>query len=110
MSRKDPRRAIAVQLPPEIWQAVRQRQTRSRGRRLMDTLRHLVQDGIRRDGAMDAMPAPGGPVRALQLPKAERRWVAEEARATGLSEAQVVCTLVTRSLMAEYPTSPLSKD
>lgn len=110
MSRKDPRRAIAVQFPPEVWQALRARQARSRGRRLMDTVRVVVANALPGIDTWPVPPEPGGPRRALQLPRQLRARVADLAKTTGLSEAQIICVVVTRAVLGENPTPPLSKD
>ena len=98
MSRKDPRRAIAVALPREALRLVRQRQAQSRGRRLMDTLRVMLTE------ALAQHPAPRRPfsgpqptassLRLLQLPPAQRVSLAALSQTTGVAEDVLICELI----------------
>ncbi|WP_193140326.1 MULTISPECIES: hypothetical protein [unclassified Meridianimarinicoccus] len=111
MSRKDLRRAIALTLPPDVWRAVRAHRRPGSTRRLMDTVRVLVEAGLRHPPEVPALPAlPQAPCRALQLPRPARARVATLARDWGMSPAQVVCILIRQALAAENRTQPLSRD
>ncbi|MEV8466015.1 hypothetical protein AB0T83_04355 [Fluviibacterium sp. DFM31] len=110
MSRKDPRRAIALSLPPDVWHAVRAHRRPGSPRRLMDTVRVLVEAGLRQPPVAPKPPAlPQVPCRALQLPRSACVRVATLARDWDLSPAHVVCILIQQALTAENRTQPLSR-
>lgn len=97
MSRKDPRRAIAIAIPPAVMARLRARQARSRGRRLMDTLRAALADAlaVAPPTLAPVPPAPHGtPVRLLQLPRHLRRALAAVCRDTGLAPQAAIAALV----------------
>lgn len=97
MSRKDPRRAIAIALPPEVLVRLRARQKCSRGRRLMDTLRISLQQALAQPAPV-LVPCPAAPrgttIHLLQLPRDLQRRLAECGRNTGLTENDAICALV----------------
>jgi hypothetical protein len=97
MSRKDPRRALPIRLSAPVLRHVRQRQARSRGRRLMDTVRVMLTAALNGDGLPPPprCPAPpDAPVRLLQLPRPQRTRLADLSRRTGLDPSQLVCALL----------------
>lgn len=97
MSRKDHRRAIAIALPPVVLAGLRARQKRSRGRRLMDTLRVTLQQALA-DPLPVLVPGPPAPpgttLHLLQLPRALRARLAAVSRANGLPDTDAICALV----------------
>lgn len=100
MSRKDPRRAYSVRLPPPVLRRIRARQAHSRGRRLMDTARVMLVKALSQDtpmratcGAIAATLQP----RLLQLPAADRAKLTALAQETGLREEQLICELLLAS-------------
>lgn len=97
MSRKDPRRAIAIALPPPVLCRLRARQAQSRGRRLMDTLRAALAEALSRPAPVLApcAPAPPGtPLRLLQLPRPLRIRLAALGRDGDMAESAAICALV----------------
>lgn len=103
MSRKDGRRVLVVALPPEAVERLRAAQGSSRGRRLTDTLRRIVENSLRSGGAPPG-PRPvatGGKVLHLQLPPAIRASLAALARSSGCAEADLV-----RGCLAVAPDDP----
>ena len=97
MSRKDSRRAIAIAMPPAMLACLRARQARSRGRRLMDTLRTVLADALAAPvpRLASAPPAPPkAPVRLLQLPCDLRQRLDALCRDTGLTPQAAIAALV----------------
>lgn len=97
MSRKDPRRAIAIALPPPVLRRLRARQARSRGRRLMDTLRATLAEALSSPWPVlvPCGPAPPGTqIRLLQLPRPLRLRLGALGRDRGLAEPAAICALV----------------
>ena len=97
MSRKDPRRAMALALPPAVLARLRTRQKRSRGRRLMDTLRVTLHQALAVPSPVLAPcpPAPPGTsIRLLQLPRDLHARLSAFSRDRGMPEADAICALV----------------
>ena len=105
MSRKDHRRAMALALPPVVLARLRARQKRSRGRRLMDTLRVAIQQALAVPSPVlvTCPPAPPGTtIRLLQLPRDLHARLSELSRDRGMPEADAIRALV-MGLDAEDP-------
>lgn len=97
MSRKDSRRAIAIALPTPLLTSLRARQARSRGRRLMDTLRVAVAEALEQpDPVLVPCPAapPGAPRHLLQLPRNLRHRLSAVGHDPGMGDAAVIAALV----------------
>ena len=97
MSRKDPRRAIAIALPRQVLTMLRARQKNSRGRRLMDTLRVSLEQALA-PPAPTVVPCPPAPpgtaIHLLQLPRALRARLVAFSQVNEMSEAVAICALV----------------
>ncbi len=108
MSRKDHRRAMALALPPVVLARLRARQKRSRGRRLMDTLRVAIAQALSVPSPV-LVPCPSAPsgttLRLLQLPRDLRARLATFSRDHGMTESDAICGLVL-GLVADEPGAP----
>lgn len=113
MSRKDSRRAIAIALPTPLLTILRARQARSRGRRLMDTLRVAIAEALERPDPVLApcpAPPPGAPLHLLQLPRNLRHRLSAVGRDCGMGDAAVIAALVLGLDAAENGTVHGSRD